>query len=169
MSRPERLRYLAETIAGVGGQIRGMSELGQRAMIRQLSQTTGFDVATIRGFIDKGIGPELDRMLEKSDKMTAMTANEQKKIADENTSRAERRQITNDKLINKQTVALERLSTALEKTIQDKEQIALDKTLSALSTVQTKLERAISGLVTQQQKGYKVVGTGGKTVTLVPT
>ena len=169
MSRPERLRYLAETIAGVGGQIRGMSELGQRAMIRQLSQTTGFDVATIRGFIDKGIGPELDRMLEKSDKMTAMTANEQKKVADENTSRAERRQITNDKLINKQTVALERLSTALEKTIQDKEQIALDKTLSALSTVQTKLERAISGLVTQQQKGYKVVGTGGKTVTLVPT
>lgn len=168
MSRPERLRYLAETIAGVGGQIRGMSELGQRAMIRQLSQTTGFDVATIRGFIDKGIGPELDRMLEKSDKMTTMTANEQKKIADENTSRAERRQITNDKLINKQTVALERLSTALEKTIQDKEQVALDKTLSALSTVQSKLERAISGLVTQQQKGYKVVGTGGKTVTLVP-
>jgi len=168
MSRPERLRYLAETIAGVGGQIRGMSELGQRAMIRQLSQTTGFDVATIRGFIDKGIGPELDRMLEKSDKMTAMTANEQKKVADENTSREERRQITNDKLINKQTVALERLSTALEKTIQDKEQIALDKTLSALSTVQTKLERAIKEFVTQQQKGYKLVGTGGKTVTLVP-
>lgn len=168
MSRPERLRYLAETIAGVGGQIRGMSELGQRAMIRQLSQTTGFDVATIRGFIDKGIGPELDRMLEKSDKMTAMTANEQKKLADENTTREERRQITNDKLINKQTVALERLSTILEKTIQDKEQIALSKAVAALPEIQTKLERAIRGFVTQQQKGYKLVGTGGKTVTLVP-
>tara|TARA_R100000908_G_C3751096_1_gene145680 strand:+ start:1032 stop:2504 length:1473 start_codon:yes stop_codon:yes gene_type:complete len=160
MSRPERLRYLAESIAGVGGRIKGMSELGQRALIRQLSSTTGFDVATIRGFIDKGMGPELDRLLEKSDQMTAMTAKDQKQLADENTTREERRQITNDKLINKQTVATEKLVSNLEALNQTFQQQGLDKIAGFMDTIQKNLEIQQKALIDQIRRGVSVKVTG---------
>jgi hypothetical protein len=168
MSRPERLRYLAESIAGVGGRIRGMSELGQRAIIRQLSQTTGFDVGTIRGFIDKGIGPELDRMLEKSDQMTAMSAKDQKQLADENTTRAERRQITNDKLINKQTIAAEKVASNLEALNQTLQQQGLQRLGTFMDKIQKNLEAQQKALMDQIKRGVtvKVTGVSGGRATL---
>ncbi len=170
MSRPERLRYLAESIAGVGGRIKGMSELGQRALLRQLSATTGFDVATIRGFIDKGIGPELDRLLDKSDQMTAMTAKDQKQLADQNTTRAQRRQITNDKLINKQTVAAEKVASNLEALNQTLQQQGLQQIGNLMDKIQRNLEAQQKALMDQIQKGVavRVTGVSGGRATLPP-
>tara|TARA_R100001509_G_scaffold154619_1_gene116376 strand:+ start:787 stop:2220 length:1434 start_codon:yes stop_codon:yes gene_type:complete len=156
MDRPARLRMLAESIASVGGRIKGMSELGQRSIIRQLSQTTGFDVATIRGFIDKGIGPELDKLISKSDQMTAMTAADQKRLADEQTTREERRQITNDKLINRQTVAAEALVQQLEQQNQELQRAGFDKVASAVNSATNSLKEAYQRLNASIQSGVKV-------------
>jgi hypothetical protein len=169
MTRPERLRYLAETIAGVGGQIRGMSELGQRAIIRQLSQTTGFDVGTIRQFIDKGIGGDIDTLLQKSQSLTAMTAQEQKRLADENTTRAEKNQQVSDRLINKNTLALENFAQGTARVLTDLQQMGIDKFAEKINPVLDKLGNQVNSLRDQIKSGLNITVTGtikGENVTL---
>ena len=169
MTRPERLKYLAETVAGVGGQVRGMSELGQRAIIRQLSQTTGFDVATIRQFIDKGIGGDIDSLLQKSQSLTAMTAQEQKRLADENTTRKEKNQQVSDRLINENTVALEKQAQSLTRFISRLENVGIDKLSTVLQPAINKLSTEIPNLTNILKKGLGVTVTGtvrGETITL---
>ena len=169
MTRPERLRYLAETIAGVGGQVRGMSELGQRAIIRQLSQTTGFDVGTIRQFIDKGIGGDIDTLLQRSQSLTAMTAQEQKRLADENTTRVEKNQQISDRLINENTVALEKQAQSFTRFITRLENVGIDKLSTVLQPAINTLSEKTGALVTTLTKGLPVTVTGtvrGETITL---
>jgi len=160
MTRPERLRYLAETIAGVGGQVRGMSELGQRAIIRQLSQTTGFDVGTIRQFIDKGIGGDIDSLLQRSQSLTAMTAQEQKRLADENTTRAEKNQQISDRLINENTVALEKQAQSLTRFISRLENVGIDKLSSVLQPAINELNSETKKLTNTIKKGLGITVTG---------
>lgn len=164
MTRPERLRYLAETVAGVGGRIRGMSELGQRAIIRQLSQTTGFDIATIRGFIDKGIGQDLDSLIQKSDSLTAMTAREQKRLADENTTRAQKQQQVSDRFINENTVALENNAQALTRFTTDLEQKFITKLgefTEAVTAMGASMNRQANAASQRFGGGGAAVGSAG--------
>ena len=155
MSRPERLRYLAETVAGVGGQIRGMNELGQRAIIRQLAQTTGFDVGTIRQFIDKGVGGDIDKLIQRSQSLTAMTAEEQKRAADQLTTRRERQQIISDKLVNKNTVALERLTETLTKRSIEGQELIINKFTTAVGPILNSLNNTMGALNTTLSKGIE--------------
>ena len=155
MSRPERLRYLAETVAGVGGQIRGMNELGQRAIIRQLAQTTGFDVGTIRQFIDKGVGADIDKLIQRSQSLTAMTAEEQKRAADQLTTRRERQQIISDKLVNKNTVALERLTETLTKRSIEGQELIINKFTTAVGPILNSLNNTMGALNTTLSKGIE--------------
>ena len=53
MSQPERMRYIAEQVGQVGDRIRGMSDIGQRAILRELAGTLNVDVATIRSLINR--------------------------------------------------------------------------------------------------------------------
>ena len=170
MTRPERLRYLAETVAGVGGRIRGMSELGQRAIIRQLSQTTGFDIATIRGFIDKGIGQDLDSLIQKSDSLTAMTAREQKRLADENTTRAQKQQQVSDRFINENTVALEANAQAIARFTTDLEQkfiTSLGQYTDALVNL-VKVQTASGVAAAQNVFAPAIRTTGGRRAAINP-
>ena len=160
MTRPERLRYLAETIAGVGGQIRGMSELGQRAIIRQLSQTTGFDVGTIRQFIDKGVGGDIDRLLQNSESLTAMTAQEQKRLADENTTRREKQQQVSDRLINENTVALEKFAQVTARASVELQNAAITKFSELVQPVMNTLGTKVGELKSSFDKGLDVTVTG---------
>lgn len=160
MTRPERLRYLAETIAGVGGQIRGMSELGQRAIIRQLSQTTGFDVGTIRQFIDKGVGGDIDRLLQNSESLTAMTAKEQKRLADENTTRREKQQQVTDRLINENTLALEKFGQATARASVALQNAVITKFSELVQPVMNNLGNKVGQLEQQLRKGLDVTVTG---------
>ena len=160
MTRPERLRYLAETIAGVGGQIRGMSELGQRAIIRQLSQTTGFDVGTIRQFIDKGVGGDIDRLLQNSESLTAMTAQEQKRLADENTTRREKQQQVSDRLINENTVALEKFAQVTARASVELQNAAITKFSELVQPVMNSLGSKVGELKSSFDKGLDVTVTG---------
>jgi len=160
MTRPERLRYLAETIAGVGGQIRGMSELGQRAIIRQLAQTTGFDVGTIRQFIDKGVGGDIDRLLQNSESLTAMTAKEQKRLADENTTRREKQQQISDRLINENTVALEKFAQVTARASVELQNAAITKFSELVQPVMNSLGSKVGELKSSFDKGLDVTVTG---------
>lgn len=172
MTRPERLRYLAESIAGVGGQIRGMSELGQRAIIRQLSQTTGFDVGTIRQFIDKGVGGDIDRLLKNSQSLTAMTAQEQKRLADENTTRREKQQQISDRLINENTLALEKFGQAAARVTTELQNAAITKFSELVQPVMNQLGNKVGELKQSFDKGLNVTVTGtlkGEKITLTGT
>jgi hypothetical protein len=160
MTRPERLRYLAESVAGVGGKIRGMSELGQRAMIRQLAQTTGFDIGTIRGFIDKGVGGDIDRLLAKSDSLTAMTANEQRRLADEMTTREEKQQQISDRLITERTMQSEKLLQEGTRGIVDLQNTIIDVFAEKMEPALNGLEKQVTNLTRQLKQKLNIEVTG---------
>lgn len=109
MSQPERMQYIANQVAEVGDKIRGMSDLGQRAILRQLSQTLGVDVGMIRSLINKDKGADIDRFLKGTTNLSAMTTEEQKRMANEMTTRAELVQQTNDKMVGEIAIRGEEL------------------------------------------------------------
>lgn len=160
MTRPERLRYLAESVAGVGGKIRGMSELGQRAMIRQLAQTTGFDIGTIRGFIDKGVGGDIDRLLAKSDSLTAMTASEQRRLADEMTTREEKQQQISDRLITERTMQAEKLLQEGTRGLVDLQNTIIDVFAEKMEPALNGLEGQVTNLTRQLKQKLNIEVTG---------
>lgn len=112
MSQPDRLQYITKQIQQVGGEIEGMTDLGQRAILRELSKQVGVDVGTIRGMLNKDKGGDLNKFLSGSKNLAAMTAGEQRKIADENTTREQKQQQVSDQMIGKFALAAERAAQA---------------------------------------------------------
>lgn len=110
MSQPERMQYIADQVAEVGDKIRGMSDLGQRAILRQLSQTLGVDVGMIRSLINKDKGADIDRFLKGTTDLAAMTGEDQRRLADEMTSREEVVRQTNDMMIGQIAIQAEALA-----------------------------------------------------------
>lgn len=110
MSQPERMEYIANQVAEVGDKIRGMSDLGQRAILRQLSQTLGVDVGMIRSLINKDKGADIDRFLKGTTDLAAMTGEDQRRLADEMTSREEVVRQTNDMMIGQIAIQAEALA-----------------------------------------------------------
>ena len=110
MSQPERMEYIANQVAEVGDKIRGMSDLGQRAILRQLSQTLGVDVGMIRSLINKDKGADIDRFLKGTTDLAAMTGEDQRRLADEMTSRKEVVRQTNDMMIGQIAIQAEALA-----------------------------------------------------------
>jgi len=149
MSQPERLKYIAQQIQGVAGEIEGMTDLGQRAILKELAGQVGVDVGTIRAMMDRTKGEDLERFLSGSKDLGEMNAAEQKRIADENTTRAEKQQQVSDQMISKFAIAAERtaqaatrMSVAVQGETVKKITRTLDKVAPQLDTVSVKLEGA---------------------------
>ena len=107
MSQPERMQYIAEQIREVGGKIEGMSELGQRAVLKQLQQTTGMKIGVLKSLIEKDITGDVEGFLSGAQNLSTMQASEQQRLAQEQTTRAERVEVANDRLVNSITIGLE--------------------------------------------------------------
>jgi len=127
MSQPERMQYIANQVAEVGDKIRGMSDLGQRAILRQLSQTLGVDVGMIRSLINKDKGADIDRFLKGTTSLSAMTAEEQRRMANEMTTRAEIVQQTNDKMVGEIAIRGEELAQKGTRARQDMVRTVIDE------------------------------------------
>lgn len=127
MSQPERMEYIANQVAEVGDKIRGMSDLGQRAILRQLSQTLGVDVGMIRSLINKDKGADIDRFLKGTTDLAAMTGEDQRRLADEMTTNAERSTIVVDKLVGQIAIETDKLLTEYTKKFYEKEGKIIDK------------------------------------------
>ena len=149
MSQPDRLQYITKQIQQVGGEIEGMTDLGQRAILRELSKQVGVDVGTIRGMLNKDKGGDLNKFLSGSKNLAAMTAGEQRKIADENTTREQKQQQVSDQMIGKFALAAERaaqaasrMRAAVETDVARKGNRVLDKAVPAMTSATKKLEKA---------------------------
>ena len=127
MSQPERMQYIADQVAEVGDKIRGMSDLGQRAILRQLSQTLGVDVGMIRSLINKDKGADIDRFLKGTTDLAAMTGEDQQRLADEMTTNAERSTIVVDKLVGQIAIETDKMLTEYTKKFYEKEGKIIDK------------------------------------------
>ena len=114
MEQPERMEYIANQVAEVGDKIRGMSDLGQRAILKQLAQTLGVDVAMVRSLIDKDKGADISRFLQGTTDLSAMREDDIQKLAGSMTSRADMLKQENDMLIGKVTVAAEKTAHSVQ-------------------------------------------------------
>jgi len=114
MEQPERMEYIANQVAEVGDKIRGMSDLGQRAVLKQLAQTLGVDVAMVRSLIDKDKGADISRFLQGTTDLSAMREDDIQKLAGSMTSRADMLKQENDMLIGKVTVAAEKTAHSVQ-------------------------------------------------------
>ena len=126
MDQPQRMEYIANQVSQVGDRIRGMSDLGQRAILRELAKTLGVDVGTIRAMINRDKGEDLQRFLKGTSDLSAMTTGNQQKLADQMTSRAERVQITNDRLVNNFAIRAEEILQKATETRQRAERQLID-------------------------------------------
>ena len=126
MDQPQRMEYIANQVSQVGDRIRGMSDLGQRAILRELAKTLGVDVGTIRAMVNRDKGEDLQRFLKGTSDLSAMTTGNQQKLADQMTSRAERTQITNDRLVNNFAIRAEEILQKATETRQRAERQLID-------------------------------------------
>lgn len=108
MTQPERMQYIANQVGKVGDRIKGMSDLGQRAILRELASTLNVDVGMIRSLINRDKTAEIDKFVQGTTGLMAMGAEEQAQRAREMTTRAEKVQITNEQLMGKFTMSAER-------------------------------------------------------------
>ena len=108
MTQPERMQYIANQVGKVGDRIKGMSDLGQRAILRELASTLNVDVGMIRSLINRDKTAEIDKFVQGTTGLMAMGAEEQAQRAREMTTRAEKVQITNEQLMGKFSVSAER-------------------------------------------------------------
>jgi len=113
MSQPERMRYIAEQVGQVGDRIRGMSDIGQRAILRELAGTLNVDVATIRSLINRDKSAEIQKFVTGTTSLAAMTTEDQARMAREMTKRSEKAQITNEQLMGKFTIGVEKLAQSV--------------------------------------------------------
>ena len=113
MSQPERMRYIAEQVGQVGDRIRGMSDFGQRAILRELATQLGVDVGMVRSLINKDKTADIQRFIDGTTNLAAMGVEEQAARAREMTTRTEKVQTANDKMISSITVAGEKLAQSL--------------------------------------------------------
>jgi|3_EtaG_2_1085321.scaffolds.fasta_scaffold00552_10 hypothetical protein len=149
MSQPDRLQYITKQIQQVGGEIEGMTDLGQRAILRELSTQVGVDVGTIRAMLNKEKGGDLNRFLSESKNLGEMNAAEQRKIADENTTREQKQQQVSDQMIGKFALAAERaaqaasrMRAAVDTDLARAGNRVLDKAVPAMTAATKKLEEA---------------------------
>lgn len=119
MSQPERLQYIAGQVAQVGDRIKGMSDLGQRAILRELASTLNVDVGTVRALVNRDKGQDLQRFLRGTSDLQAMGTRQQQDLANRMTSRAEIRQQKDDALINAFTVSAEKISQNTARATRD--------------------------------------------------
>ena len=152
MSQPERLQYLTRQIQQVGGEIEGMTDLGQRAIIRELAKTVGVDVGTIRAMLDRDKAGDLNRFLSGSKDLAAMTNAEQKKIADENTTRAEKQQQVSDQMISRFALAAERAAQAASRMRAAVDVDLARKATSVLDKAAPMVEKAATSLESSANK-----------------
>ena len=108
MTQPERMQYIANQVGKVGDRIKGMSDLGQRAILRELASTLNVDVGMIRSLINRDKTAEIDKFVQGTTGLMAMGAEEQAQRAREMTTRQEKVQITNEQLMGKFSVSAER-------------------------------------------------------------
>ena len=108
MTQPERMQYIASQVGKVGDRIRGMSDLGQRAILRELASTLNVDVGMIRSLINRDKTAEIDKFVQGTTGLMAMGAEEQAQRAREMTTRQEKVQITNEQLMGKFAMSAER-------------------------------------------------------------
>tara|TARA_R110002020_G_scaffold15902_3_gene56628 strand:+ start:1359 stop:3020 length:1662 start_codon:yes stop_codon:yes gene_type:complete len=155
MSQPERMEYIAGQVAQVGDRIRGMSDLGQRAILRELAGTLNVDVGMIRSLINRDKTAEINRFVAGTSGLGAMGAEEQAKRAREMTTRQEKVQITNEKLMGKFTISSERLAQAatdMRQAVNRLGQRAMlnqaDKLVPKMSATATTMEQAAQSLNT---------------------
>jgi len=113
MSQPERMRYIAEQVGQVGDRIRGMSDFSQRAILRELATQLGVDVGMVRSLINKDKTADIQRFIDGTTNLAAMGVEEQAARAREMTTRTEKVQTANDKMISSITVAGEKLAQSL--------------------------------------------------------
>jgi len=149
MSQPERLQYITKQIQQVGGEIEGMTDLGQRAILRELAKTVGVDVGTIRGMLNRDKAGDLNRFLSGSKDLATMSATEQKRIADENTTREQKQQQVSDQMIGKFALAAERaaqaasrMRAAVDTDVARAGNRVLDKAVPAMTAATKSLEGA---------------------------
>ena len=152
MSQPERMQYIAGQVAQVGDRIRGMSDLGQRAVLRELAKTLGTDVGTIRALVNRDKGEDLQRFLKGTSDLQAMGTAEQQKLAMSMTTRDEIRQQTNDKLIGGLAIATETLLKEATKTRQTLVRGAIDSLGEVTKGGKDIIDRASNELATQTQR-----------------
>tara|TARA_R100000664_G_scaffold9688_1_gene16159 strand:- start:5458 stop:6999 length:1542 start_codon:yes stop_codon:yes gene_type:complete len=146
MSQPERMEYIAGQVAQVGDRIRGMSDLGQRAVLRELAKTLGTDVGTIRALVNRDKGADLQRFLKGTSDLQAMGTAEQQKLAMNMTTRDELVKQTNDKLIGQIAVSTEALLKQATIGRQTLVRGAIDAIGEATSGGAKVIDRATKGL-----------------------
>ncbi len=169
MSQPERMAYIAKQVGQVGDKIRGMSDLGQRAILKELAGTLGVDVGMIRSLINKDKSADIQRFISGTTSLSAMNTTEQARLAREMTTREDKKKITDEQLMGRFTIAVEGLAqsatdikqagiragqrTLLKKL--DKFAPAIDKTATAIGEFALEANtgnKNISELITQLQK-----------------
>jgi len=109
MSQPERMKYIADQLQEVGGRIEGMSELGQRAVLKQVASTTGLDIGVVKSILQKDVGADVGKYMKNADALGTMQMKDQEELAQKQTTRDERREQRNDMMINNMTIHLERV------------------------------------------------------------
>ena len=109
MSQPERMKYIANQLQEVGGRIEGMSELGQRAVLKQVATTTGMEIGVIKSILQKDVGADIGKYMKSSEALGAMGRRQQKDLAQQQTTRADRVQQQNDALVHGLTISFEGL------------------------------------------------------------
>lgn len=113
MSQPERMAYIAKQVGQVGDKIRGMSDLGQRAILKELAGTLGVDVGMIRSLINKDKSADIQRFISGTTNLSAMNTTEQARLAREMTTREDKKNITNEQLMGNLTIAAEGLAQSV--------------------------------------------------------
>jgi tellurite resistance protein len=169
MSQPERMAYIAKQVGQVGDKIRGMSDLGQRAILKELAGTLGVDVGMIRSLINKDKSADIQRFISGTTNLSAMNTTEQARLAREMTTREDKKNITNEQLMGNLTIAAEGLAQSVTDIKQagiragqrtllkklDKFAPAIDKTATAIGEFALEANtgnKNISELITQLQK-----------------
>jgi len=127
MSQPERMQYIANQLREVGGRIEGMSELGQRAVLKQVATTTGMEIGVIKSILQKDVGADIGKYMKSSEALGAMSRRQQRDLAQQQTTRADRVQQQNDLMVNNLSIAFEGLmqKTSLAATRMMTKQIPL--------------------------------------------
>lgn len=152
MSQPERMAYIAKQVGQVGDKIRGMSDLGQRAILKELAGTLGVDVGMIRSLINKDKSADIQRFISGTTSLSAMNTTEQARMARELTTRNEKAQITNEQLMGNFTIGLEKVAQSLTDLRQGGERKAqriLFKKLDKFTPTVDAAAKAISGFAKQ--------------------
>ncbi|HAW81606.1 MAG TPA: hypothetical protein DCX27_19030, partial [Balneola sp.] len=72
---------IAKQVGQVGDKIRGMSDLGQRAILKELAGTLGVDVGMIRSLINKDKSADIQKFISGTTNLSAMNTTEQARLA----------------------------------------------------------------------------------------